>query len=447
MRTKLKKEIDYTIEVNENGQNFIQLKPHILRKLKLKKITGSRFGSVQGNNDFCSPFQEWCKMVGLVEDVVFDDTFTKAGTIIENCVTEKINEEILENVLKQQIILECPEDIAKLENQNHPFKITNQQINFLNNKHKNQLINLSKEHNFDLHNVDLSLTNASFQNVDEWVKDKDKPTSYFNFFVDGGDFGGIPDGIVPLKNKQGELILNKYGLPIHDPRCPLCEIKTVSKDAFMFRFDNNLNALSLQKEFDSITPVIKKDGENAKINKWYKSGVLPQDTKQQQDEMVIPQSYLAQMKLYALLSNTENVFLAHTFLDREDYKNPEGYDKSKHQVFFKMVKFDLNEVQKEVNASQVWYDSFIKTGTSPTMQVKGFSNDQKWFKQAENIQTMDELKKSHEELIENHSYANDLDTTIEFDLNKFSIAELQNQLTKLKEKIFGKPTTQPTLKF
>lgn len=49
---------------------------------KFKKITGSRFASILGLNNFASPFKTWCIMTNIFVDEI-DETLTKAGSVIE----------------------------------------------------------------------------------------------------------------------------------------------------------------------------------------------------------------------------------------------------------------------------------------------------------------------------------------------------------------------------
>lgn len=436
MKTKLIEGQDYVQKINSEGQNYIELAPHILQSMKFKKVTGSRLGSIQGVNEYCSPFVEWCKMVGLVEEVIKEDTFTNAGTIIEHKVTEKINEEILKDVFKAQIKLELPNELHNEVDNNHPLGLTENQINALTTKFTERLKTIATENNFNFEDIDLSFKNAIFADVDEFVKDPNKKESYFNFFLNEGDFGGIPDGIIPLKDKQGNLLLNKYGMPIHDPRCPLCEIKTVSKDAFFFNFDKNFNTITLQKELDG-TPILKNDGKDVKISKWYKNG-KPSEIHENQLQMEIPPSYLSQMKLYANLAGVSNVFLAHTFLNAKDYTNPDKYNKKTHEVFFKLIKLNVDEVKNELVSAQQWYNDFIKTGISPPMMVKHFQNDQKWFSQAQDAQTKIELENEYHELLEKNPNLKNEELII-FDLNRNSIYSLKEKMAILKEKINIKP--------
>lgn len=53
-----------------------------LAKVKRKKITGSRIGSLLGINNYQSPFQTWCDMMGFYK-TEGEQFFTEAGIIIE----------------------------------------------------------------------------------------------------------------------------------------------------------------------------------------------------------------------------------------------------------------------------------------------------------------------------------------------------------------------------
>ncbi|WP_216082944.1 MPN551 family DNA-binding protein [Candidatus Mycoplasma haematohominis] len=63
--------------------NRIHITPSGKSKIKkLKKLTGSRLGAALGNDDFKSPFQLWCDILGMYQDES-DRYFLDAGQIIE----------------------------------------------------------------------------------------------------------------------------------------------------------------------------------------------------------------------------------------------------------------------------------------------------------------------------------------------------------------------------
>ncbi len=59
-------------------------------KWKFKKITGSRFGSVIGLNEYCSPFKIWCIMTGLYIEPM-DEMISRAGCIIEPKIKDYVS--------------------------------------------------------------------------------------------------------------------------------------------------------------------------------------------------------------------------------------------------------------------------------------------------------------------------------------------------------------------
>ncbi|WP_228444767.1 MPN551 family DNA-binding protein [Mycoplasma tullyi] len=56
---------------------------------KFKKITGSRFPTILGINDFSTPFMEWLKMVNLYYETM-DPILSKAGVVIEPKVRDYV---------------------------------------------------------------------------------------------------------------------------------------------------------------------------------------------------------------------------------------------------------------------------------------------------------------------------------------------------------------------
>ena len=59
-------------------------------KFKFKKITGSRFSSVIGLNEYTSPFKTWCIMTGLYVEPM-DEMISKAGCVIEPKIKDYVS--------------------------------------------------------------------------------------------------------------------------------------------------------------------------------------------------------------------------------------------------------------------------------------------------------------------------------------------------------------------
>lgn len=70
---------DFFIEDNQIilSKNYLEK-----NRYKFKKITGSRFSSVVGFNEYTTPFKTWCIMTGLYTEQM-DEIMSRAGTIIE----------------------------------------------------------------------------------------------------------------------------------------------------------------------------------------------------------------------------------------------------------------------------------------------------------------------------------------------------------------------------
>lgn len=89
------KNIDFKIENNQ-----IILTDEYKKKFasRFKKITGSRFFNVLGQNEMCSEFKTWCMMVNIYQEPM-DEMLANAGNVIEpkirTWVENKINQKFL----------------------------------------------------------------------------------------------------------------------------------------------------------------------------------------------------------------------------------------------------------------------------------------------------------------------------------------------------------------
>lgn len=61
---------------------------------KVKKITGTRFGTILGLNPWSSPFEAWCDMTKLYKEPFEDTVYTIAGKVIEPKIIDYLNTEI-----------------------------------------------------------------------------------------------------------------------------------------------------------------------------------------------------------------------------------------------------------------------------------------------------------------------------------------------------------------
>lgn len=61
---------------------------------KVKKITGTRFGTILGLNPWSSPFEAWCDMTKLYKEPFEDTIYTIAGKVIEPKIIAYLNTEI-----------------------------------------------------------------------------------------------------------------------------------------------------------------------------------------------------------------------------------------------------------------------------------------------------------------------------------------------------------------
>lgn len=59
-------------------------------RFRFKKITGSRFSSVLGLNEYTSPFKTWCIMTGLYTEPM-DEMISQAGCIIEPKIKDLVS--------------------------------------------------------------------------------------------------------------------------------------------------------------------------------------------------------------------------------------------------------------------------------------------------------------------------------------------------------------------
>ncbi|MBN3534571.1 MAGa7180 family putative nuclease [Mycoplasma procyoni] len=79
----------------------------------------------------------------------------------------------------------------------------------------------------------------------------------------------------------------------------------------------------------------------------------------------IPLNYLKQAQLYSYLMNSPHFIIVATFLEPEDYENPQDYDISKRIV--KSFKFKTNEEQIKDDIVKIkdWYYKYTDSGVSP----------------------------------------------------------------------------------
>lgn len=75
----------------ENKQ--IQLSNDYLKTARLKKITGTRLGSVLGKDAYKSPLKAWAIMTGIYEEVI-DPIFATAGKVLEKKLLSHVNEKM-----------------------------------------------------------------------------------------------------------------------------------------------------------------------------------------------------------------------------------------------------------------------------------------------------------------------------------------------------------------
>ena len=85
-----KNNIDFKIENNQ----IILEKEYFLKNQKIfKKITGSRFASILGKNEYASSVKTWTIMTGLFKETM-DQTLAKVGNVIEPKVREFVEERL-----------------------------------------------------------------------------------------------------------------------------------------------------------------------------------------------------------------------------------------------------------------------------------------------------------------------------------------------------------------
>lgn len=61
---------------------------------KVKKITGTRLGTILGLNPWSTPFEAWCDMTKLYKEPFIDTIYTEAGKIIEPKIIKYLNDEV-----------------------------------------------------------------------------------------------------------------------------------------------------------------------------------------------------------------------------------------------------------------------------------------------------------------------------------------------------------------
>lgn len=83
----------------ENNQIKLSKDYFEKNKLKFKKITGSRFSSVIGLNEYTSPFKTWCIMTGLYTEPM-DEMISKAGCVIEPKIKDLVSKKLNVNYIQ-----------------------------------------------------------------------------------------------------------------------------------------------------------------------------------------------------------------------------------------------------------------------------------------------------------------------------------------------------------
>lgn len=84
----------------------------------------------------------------------------------------------------------------------------------------------------------------------------------------------------------------------------------------------------------------------------------------------VPISYLKQAQLYSYLKNADEFWIVATFLNEEDYLDPQNYPINKR--ILKNYRYKINRAQVEDDISKIkkWYTHYTKTGISPEFNLK-----------------------------------------------------------------------------
>lgn len=83
-----------------DGQRYLETKPHG----RPKRITGTRFSSILGLDNWNSEFSRWCEITKTYEEPFIDNKYTLAGKAIEPILVEYLKEEYLLDII-------TPEDV------------------------------------------------------------------------------------------------------------------------------------------------------------------------------------------------------------------------------------------------------------------------------------------------------------------------------------------------
>ncbi|MGL4951294.1 MAG: hypothetical protein ACRC4M_05750 [Mycoplasma sp.] len=261
-------------------------------------------------------------------------------------------------------------------------------------------------------------------------------------------FGGIPDGVPYIRNKDGTItfLLNESVL----------EIKTCGKDKYIYGYDENFNSVVIKLD-ENNRPIVAPGGENLGSKKFFN----------REGNIVIPEGYEFQASLYTILlhllekkitikeyfENYENILpkdqtfkLAFVLLETEDYLNPQNYKISKDLYFVKDQIIDEQKIKKAMKQIYDFYNNYVKTCISPPMM----KNDEVWFYKCQNLEKIrvikEELKNIKDQLSPETQEQLSL---ISFDLNKTNYknikAEVKAVLKKEKITLPSLRRTTPTI--
>ena len=78
-----------------------------------------------------------------------------------------------------------------------------------------------------------------------------------------------------------------------------------------------------------------------------------------------PLGYIKQVELYTFLMKKSKYAIVATFLEEEDYVNPEDYNINKRVTRTFPGTLDINKTFDDINSAKEWYYKYTKSGISP----------------------------------------------------------------------------------
>lgn len=105
----------------------------------------------------------------------------------------------------------------------------------------------------------------------------------------------------------------------------------------------------------------------------------------------VPAAYQKQAQLYAYLMNADSFSIVATFLQEQDYSNPENYPIKQRKTKNWNFKINRNQAMDDIKKVKDWYNTYTLNGESPQYDEKLDAELLEWL-DVENISEWEALK-------------------------------------------------------